>query len=73
MKKRIDQLEPGDRVDLEGDIYADPNGERVEFIFEYETVETVERETADCVLVEFESGFACGFPPDHLVEIAPEE
>lgn len=44
MKKRIDQLLPGDRVNLEGDIYADPKGERVEFIYEYETVEAIERE-----------------------------
>ena len=65
--KMICELQPGDMVDLEGDTYADPKHDHVAFEFEYQTVETVERETPDCVAVWFE-GFDCvGFPPDHRV------
>jgi len=68
MLKRVSDLTPADKVDLEGDRYAD-NGEHPEFEFEYERPFEVVRETPDCVLVNFESGFSCGFPPDHLVKV----
>lgn len=80
MRYRIDQLRPGYRVDLEADVFADPNysasgdpeaSEHPEWQCEYEVVLTITRETAGCILVEFESGFACGFPPDHVVFCLP--
>jgi hypothetical protein len=67
--KTITNLRPGDRIDLEGDAYAD-NGEHPEFEFEYETVLATERETPNCVRVDFESGFSCGFPPAHRIKKA---
>lgn len=71
----VTELKPGHRVDLEGDKYADPEGtsEHPEFQFEFETVATVERETAACVRVDFESGFSCGFPTDYAVEVDREQ
>lgn len=44
-----------------------------EWQMEYEVVERVEKETDECVCVYFESGYACGFPPDHDVDIDPEQ
>jgi hypothetical protein len=72
MKKRIDQLLPGDLVDLEGDKFAD-NGQHPEFEFELQQVMEIEHETLNCVRVDFE-GCCIGFPPEHIVEvpISPE-
>lgn len=84
-KRRVDQLQPGDRVDLEGDAYADPwpedqsadehyaATEHREFAFEFETVLQVVRESADCIRVDFESGLSFGFPPDHLIDVDGEQ
>jgi hypothetical protein len=70
VKKRIDALQPGDLVDLQGDKYADADTtQHPEWEFEFETVAVVEQEAANCFLVHFESGFACGFPPHHEVEV----
>lgn len=69
----ISELRIGDKVDLEGDAYADPNAgdgsDHPEFEFEYERVMHVERETPETTVVHFESGFSCGFPHDHEVEV----
>ena len=80
---RIDQLAVGQRVDLEGDQIADPEtyaadgdtsaSQHPEFEFEFEVVSEIERETAGCFCVYFESGFACGFPPDHAVAVDGEQ
>lgn len=86
-QRRVDALKPGDRVDLQSDIVADPAGylaaergdysgefsEHPEFEFEFEAVMTITPETADCILIEFESGFTCGFPPDHWVDVDGEQ
>ncbi len=85
MKKRVDELKPGDMVDLQNDRYADPEGfasgggpgfmsERCQgYGWAYEFVEVVEteRETPECVRVDFVD-CAVGFPPDHLVEVAED-
>lgn len=57
-------LKEGDMVDLEGDPYA--NGEDTQHIapFELFVVRGVERETADCVRVDFDN-LSVGFPPNH--------
>jgi len=73
----VEDLRPGDMVDLEADLYADPachecsweRCEHPEFHSEYETVSEVEIETAACVRVDFESGFSCGFPMGHRVYV----
>ena len=72
MKVPVTELLPGDLVNLQGDIFAD-NGEHPEFEFELQTVIEVERETPNCVRVDFESG-SFGFPPDYTVDvqISPE-
>lgn len=74
-RRYVRDLAAGDRVDLEGDVIADPEGgdDHPEFAFEFEVVASVERETPDCYCVYFESGFACGFPPDHLVDVDGEQ
>jgi len=81
VERLVSALRPGDRVDLAGDIFADPIGhidaleqsDHPEFQFEFETVESVDVESADCICVYFESGFACGFPPDHWIDVDGEQ
>jgi hypothetical protein len=70
-KRRVRDLDYGDRVDLQGDAIAD-NGEHPEFEFEYERVLVIQRETKNCYVIEFESGFTCGFPIDHEVTVSTE-
>ena len=80
VERRVDALRIGDRVDLEADIFADPYGgsdvadsPHPEFAFEFEVVADIERETPDCIRVDFESGFSCGFPPDHWIDVDGEQ
>lgn len=75
---RVDALRLGQRVDLEADSIADPHGadgdgDHPEFAFEFETVAEIERESAECIRLDFESGFSCGFPPDHEVDVDGEQ
>ena len=74
MKLNVLSLRIGQRVNLEGDAIADPGNasDHPEFTYEFETVESMERETDDCVCIYFESGFTCGFPVDHEVDVDPE-
>ena len=73
-KRYVRDLRIGDRVDLEADTFADPaHDPHSPFQFEFEVVAGVERETDDCTRVDFESGFSCGFPPDHLVDVDGEQ
>lgn len=77
-RKKVADLEPGDKVDLEADAFADVSydseegSEHPEFAFEFEIVDQVEREAVDCIRVDFESGFSCGFPVDHFVDVDGE-
>lgn len=84
MKVRIDQLRVGQRVDLEGDKYADawcdPDTKSetkaawsAHYEAEYCVVEGWERESPGCIRVDFESSPSIGFPPDHLVEVDPDQ
>lgn len=85
---RIDALKVGQRVDLEADRYADPAyyakaqarepypeeaSDHPEFQYAYEVVMAVVRERPDVTRVDFESGFSCGFPPAHRVDVDPEQ
>ncbi len=82
-QRRVDMLRIGDRVDLEGDIFADPRGgasdslsmvdsEHPEFAYEFQEVMEIERESEDCMCVYF-INFACGFPPDHWIDVDGEQ
>ncbi|MGE3307747.1 MAG: hypothetical protein AB7I52_17460 [Rhizobiaceae bacterium] len=77
VERLISELRPGDRVDLENDIFADPDayfGDGLSrFEFEFEVVDHVEIESPDCSCVYFESGFVCGFPPDHWIDVDGEQ
>lgn len=70
---RADEVKVGDRLDLEGDQYADPEhgggGELPANDFEFQLAEVteVERETADCIRIGG-SGFCVGFPVDHMLK-----
>lgn len=61
-------LKGGDLVDLEYDIYADPNGDDPMYEFELAEVDYAVYETPECIVVDFTHG-ACGFPPNHLVRV----
>lgn len=60
-------LRPGDLIDLEGDVFADPARDRADLQFEFQRVERCDREAGDCVAV-YIAGVDCfGFPPGHHV------
>ncbi|HTE40289.1 MAG TPA: hypothetical protein VK629_05650 [Steroidobacteraceae bacterium] len=60
-------IKPGDMLDLEGDQFADPKKDKPFFECELGTVESVERETPDCVAIMIEGVDMFGFPPEHLL------
>lgn len=67
--KRAIDLAVGDLVDLEGDKYADPDYASSLAFYRLATVEAVEVETSDCVLVHFEEHGSFGFPRDHVLPL----
>ena len=76
VSKRIDELVEGDLVDLCGDRIADqPTDEpdhdvcRSAYEFEYAVVDGTERETPECIRVDFTNTCSVGFPPDHRVPV----
>lgn len=69
---KVEDLKQGDLVDLEGDVYADPENNNPMFT-EYLEVENVEIETPECVLVYFEGFDAVGFPTGHTVTVKKPE
>ena len=71
-RRRADMLRIGDRIDLEGDKFADPNGTKEDFVYGFAGVKSVTLKTAYCVLIETSQG-AFGFPPDHMVEVDAEQ
>lgn len=73
VRAKVSDLRPGVRCDLEGDEVADANDEHPEFAFAFETVSEIKPESPDCILVTFASGYVCGFPPDHEIEIDGEQ
>lgn len=65
-------VEPGMLIDLEGDVYADPEGNEFAALYESELVEvvSVERETPECVVIGIEGGPGLiGFPPEHEITL----
>lgn len=72
--KPVIELEPGDRVDLEDDPFADPRADpdpepHSIWSMEYGEVSGIDRETPDRVRVDFENGPSVGFPVDHVVRV----
>lgn len=67
--KRADAVVIGDRLDLEGDRYADPESENVSHRHEYAEVMTRDLETPECVALGGD-GWWVGFPVAHLVKLA---
>lgn len=75
-QRRVDMLRPGDRVDLEYDVFADPDGcsdFHTYYEAEFAVVAEIVRESADCICVYFESTPPVGFPPDHWVDVDGEQ
>lgn len=65
----VKDLRPGDRVDLEGDMYANPDDPNTICSFEYLEVAAIEAETPGCWRVDIESFDSVGFPPDHMLKV----
>jgi hypothetical protein len=61
-------LQLGDIVDLKGDQFADPDGNPL-FQSEYVTVESIEHETPNRVVIEFEDVGSFEFPPEHEIRV----
>lgn len=68
---KAQDLKLGMRVDLEGDLYADPDKQTRLFAEEFQTVSGVVWESSACVCVYFDGG-AVGFPPEHNLTTEPE-
>jgi hypothetical protein len=65
VKKRVDELIPGDLVELLGDKYADPDRDHPGYELEWAHVLKVEAEAPDVSRVDFVDGESVGFPPEH--------
>lgn len=79
MTVAVSELRIGDRIDLEGDIFADKHGGEpcdcgdhvcasTMFPFELAVVEAIERDTAPYIRVDTQLG-SFGFPPGHRVMV----
>ena len=72
-KIAVKDLQPGHMIDLQNDLYADPDGTLIEAEFELALVsvarfEKGKRGSADCVTIYTDmSNFNA--PPDHLVRV----
>lgn len=69
--KAVEDLVPGDKVDLEGDSFADPDRDNPFLACEYVEVTEVKQETPNCVAVTFEGFDQVGFPRGHFVPLKP--
>ena len=67
-KKQVKDIKIGDRLDLAGDNYADPDNSNTFFECQYVEVTDLENETPNCICIYTEAG-AFGMPPDHLVKL----
>lgn len=63
------QIIVGDRIDLEGDPFADPTSSNPSLACELAEVCEVTYETADCVAIGFDGFDIVGFPRYHLLNV----
>lgn len=71
--RRVDRVRVGDRMDLRGDAFADPdNDPRSELPYMFAEVLEIEKEGRGCIVLHTSLG-SFGFPPDHYVEVDPEQ
>lgn len=62
----VSTLVEDDRIDLEGDRYADPDRNHPIYPYEHAVVVSTELEAEDCLVVHTD-GESIGFPPNHHV------
>jgi hypothetical protein len=67
--KLVEDLVPGDMIDLEGDKFADPDANNPVFDCELCIVAGSARETDTCIRIDLEGLNSVGFPPGHRVRI----
>lgn len=70
--KRVEELREGDKIDLEGDAYADPDKTEIYYQCEYVEVIDIKWEGENCVVISTEAGVV-GFPPKHEVKVVVPE
>lgn len=63
----VQKVKEGDIVDLEGDLFADPERDHLALAYDYQTVNAVDLETETCVVLWIEGFDAVGFPKGHCV------
>ena len=66
MKKRVTELKPGDRVDLESCPHLHTHSTAP---YQYAVVEAVVHETPNCVAVTYEDIDTVGYSPDTELEV----
>jgi hypothetical protein len=64
----IEYLQPGMKLDLSGDRYADPGSKNTYLDNQYVIIESLVRETNSTILVTCDE-LLCGFPPSHRVKV----
>lgn len=64
--RKASELHPGDKVLLEGDVWADPDDKHPEFA-DFQTVEAVEIEGR--LIAVYFATICVGWPPDHEVRV----
>ncbi len=72
-KVYVKDLRVGDVVDLEGDEYADPDHDVVDYVYEYQVVGSIEIEAreGEVHVVVFEDDHVVAFPPLHEILTVP--
>jgi len=63
---RADEVNIDDLIDLENDEFADPEDRRHIFPYEHARVIGFERETEDCIRIDFDNT-SIGFPVAHML------
>lgn len=67
----VKDLKVGDVVDLEGDECADPDHDVVDYVYEYQVVESISVPFGWARHVTFENGDYIAFPPLHEILTVP--
>ncbi len=70
--KAVKDIKVGDALDLEGDIYADPNRNNDCYEYHYVQVDDIIVESSNCIFIVTEMG-GVGYPPEHKVKVEAEK